>query len=156
MFYGRADFTEGDGNLNQNGGLVPVAGIGVPTAPADTDDRRFFQKYSAGARWYPSRRATLDVAATTRSTTTTTTTAWTAPPTIPALAPMSIRIFWSCRILRLTTRNIRLTLRPWNNVTAVSRYEYQLSTIDTAPDPSVGLLRSGILQNDQPYHRARM
>ena len=30
-FYGRGDFTEGDGNLNQDGGLVPVAGIGIPT-----------------------------------------------------------------------------------------------------------------------------
>ena len=29
--------------------------------PERTDDRRFFQKYSAGARWYPSRGVTLDV-----------------------------------------------------------------------------------------------
>ena len=30
--------------------------------------------------------------------------------------------------------NIRLTLRPVKNVTLVSRYEYQISTIHTAPD----------------------
>ena len=35
--------------------------------------------------------------------------------------------------------NFRLTLRPWQNVTAISRYEFQLSTIHTAPDPAVGL-----------------
>ena len=32
--------------------------------------------------------------------------------------------------------NFRLTLRPWQNVTAVSRYEFQLSTIHTEPDPA--------------------
>ena len=30
---------------------------------------------------------------------------------------------------------MRLTLRPIQNVVLVSRYEYQYSTIDTAPDP---------------------
>jgi len=35
--------------------------------------------------------------------------------------------------------NIRLMLRPWQNVTLVSRYEYQWSTINTAPDPISGL-----------------
>ena len=33
-----------------------------------------------------------------------------------------------------TDGNLRLTLRPIQNVTLVSRYEYQYSTIDTAPD----------------------
>ena len=31
--------------------------------------------------------------------------------------------------------NVRLTLRPVPNVTLVSRYEYQISTVRTAPDP---------------------
>jgi hypothetical protein len=35
--------------------------------------------------------------------------------------------------------NVRLTLRPWKNVTLVSRYEYQLSTIHTEPDSVSGL-----------------
>jgi hypothetical protein len=35
--------------------------------------------------------------------------------------------------------NVRLTLRPWQNVTAISRYEYQLSTIHTEPDAMLGL-----------------
>jgi hypothetical protein len=35
--------------------------------------------------------------------------------------------------------NFRLTLRPWPNVTAISRYEFQLSTIHTEPDPAAGL-----------------
>jgi predicted porin len=34
---------------------------------------------------------------------------------------------------------VRLTLRPWRNVTLVSRYEYQLSTVHTKPDAVSGL-----------------
>ena len=35
--------------------------------------------------------------------------------------------------------NIRFTFRPWNNVSSVTRYEFQLSTIDTKPDSVSGL-----------------
>ena len=35
--------------------------------------------------------------------------------------------------------NLRLTLRPRRNVTLVSRYEFQYSTIHTTPDPISGL-----------------
>ena len=35
--------------------------------------------------------------------------------------------------------NAGLTLRPWQSVTLVSRYEYQWSTIHTTPDPVSGL-----------------
>jgi len=35
--------------------------------------------------------------------------------------------------------NVRLTLRPIKNVTLLSRYEYQLSTVNTEPDPVSGL-----------------
>ena len=35
--------------------------------------------------------------------------------------------------------NIRVMLRPWQNVTLVSRYEYQYSTVHTKPDPVSGL-----------------
>src|SRR4029077_3979480 len=51
--------------------------------------------------------------------------------------------------------NVRLTLRPRPNLTLVSRYEYQLSTIHTKPDPISGLsevqpsdMRSHILAQD--------
>ena len=37
--------------------------------------------------------------------------------------------------------NTRLTLRPLQNVTLVTRYEYQWSTIHTTPDPISGFER---------------
>jgi hypothetical protein len=38
--------------------------------------------------------------------------------------------------------NLRLTIRPRQNVTVISRYEYQYSTIHTSPDPISGLSES--------------
>jgi len=137
--YGRADFTEGDGNLNQNGGLVPVAGIGIPGVEEQTDDRRFFQKYSAGVRWYPSRVATLDAGGYYKlnhyhygiGLDSTTNNGIIGDDQYPA--------FLAMQDFETYDANFRLILRPWPNVTAVSRYEFQLSTIDTAPDPAAGL-----------------
>ena len=37
--------------------------------------------------------------------------------------------------------NVRLTFRPRQNVTAVTRYEYQYSTVQTKPDPVSGLAK---------------
>src|SRR5436190_1871606 len=45
VLYGRGEFTEGNGNLKENGGLLQVGGIGVPPIQRETDDSRFFQKY---------------------------------------------------------------------------------------------------------------
>jgi len=135
-FYGRSDLTEGDGNFTQNGGLAPVTGIGTPSVQEAAVDHYFFQKYSAGARWYPSRKATLDVGGYYKlddyhyidgldST------ANTSPNAYPDFLEM--------QNFQTYDANFRLTLRPWKNVTAVSRYEYQISTIHTAPDASAGL-----------------
>ena len=60
VFCARGDWTEGDGNLNDAGGLGPVNGIGIPGVFNETDTWRFFQKYSLDARWYPLRRASVD------------------------------------------------------------------------------------------------
>jgi hypothetical protein len=138
-FYGRADFTEGDGNLNQNGGLVPVAGIGILPVAEQTDDRRFFQKYSAGVRWYPSRGVTLDAGGYYKinhyhygiGLDSTTNNGIPGDDQYPA--------FLAMQDFETYDANMRLTLRPWPKVTAISRYEFQLSTIHTEPDPAAGL-----------------
>jgi len=61
VFYARGEWTEGSGQLTENGGLGAVNGIGTPPIARQTDDTRWFQKYSAGVRWYPTRRVVLDV-----------------------------------------------------------------------------------------------
>jgi hypothetical protein len=138
VLHARGEWTEGDGNLTENGGLVPVNGIGVPPVQRETDDTRWFQKYSAGVRWYPTRRVVLDVGGYYKinrydydhhidSTPNDSTSA----NRYPAYLVM--------QDFETYDGNIRLTLRPWQNVTLVSRYEYQYSTVHTKPDPVSGL-----------------
>jgi hypothetical protein len=135
-FYGRADLTEIDGNLNQDGGLIPVGGIGILPVEELTYDRRFFQKYSAGARWYPSRGVTLDAGGYYKLN------QYHYDNSLDGAAINSMELYpgyLAMQDFETYDGNVRLTLRPWRNVTAVSRYEYQLSTIHTEPDPQYGL-----------------
>jgi len=149
-FYARGDFTEGDGNLNQNGGLVPVAGIGIPGVEEQSDDRRFFQKYSAGVRWYPSRGVTLDAGGYYKlnhyhygiGLDSTTNNGIIGDDQYPNF--LAMQDFATC------DASFRLMLRPWPNVTAISRYEFQLSTIHTEPDPAAGL--SGVESSRMTSH----
>jgi hypothetical protein len=138
VLYARGELTEGTGNLTENGGLVPVDGIGVPPIERKTDDDRFFQKYSAGVRWYPARRMSLDVGGYYKVNhygyehkLDSTPNDSTSPNRYPAYLTM--------QDFDTYDGNVRLTFRPWNNVSSVSRYEYQLSTIDTQPDGISGL-----------------
>ena len=43
VLYARGEFTEGDGNLKENGGTIPINDIGVPPIHRETDDSRLFQ-----------------------------------------------------------------------------------------------------------------
>jgi hypothetical protein len=136
--YARGEWTQGGGDLTENGGQGPVNGIGIPPVQRQTDDSRFFQKYSAGVRWYPTRRATLDVGGDykihhydydhDRDST----------PNDP-LSANRYPAYLVTQNLESYSGKCRLTLRPWQNVTLVNRYEYQFSTIHTKPAGDSGL-----------------
>jgi len=136
VMYGRAELTEGNGNLKENGGLAQVNGVGVPPIQRETDDNRLFQKYSAGVRWYPTRRVTLDVGGYYKHNN------YDYDHIIDSTPNNSFNRYPAYLVMQdfdTYDGNLRLTLRPWQNVTLVSRYEYQLSTIHTKPDPVSGL-----------------
>ena len=130
VFSARGEWTEGQGNLTQNGGLTQVAGIGVPSVltSGETDDNRFFQKYSLGARWYPFRRLTIDVGGYYQNNRYNYTN-----PTNSAANDFSMQSF------QTYDGNVRITVHPRYNVTLGGRYEYQFSTVYTQPDPASGL-----------------
>jgi hypothetical protein len=129
VFSARGDWEEGQGSLTQSGGLSQVSGFGTPPLPqSETDDGRFFQKYSVGARWYPLRRLTIDVGGYYKNNKYD----YSNPPNT-ASNDFSMQSF------QTYDGNVRLTLRPIQNVTLVGRYEYQLSTVNTQPDPASGL-----------------
>jgi len=133
VFYTRGEWTEGDGNLRENGGLGQVNGIGVPPIQRKTDDSRFFQKYSAGARWYPLRQITLDAGGYYKKNHYDYDNNLDSTPNDAASANRH-PAYLVMQDFETYDGNIRLTLRPWRTVTLVSRYEYQLSTIQTKPD----------------------
>jgi hypothetical protein len=147
VLYARAELTEGDGNLNQYGGLVPIGGIGVPPIQNQTDDSRFFQKYSAGARWYPARRVTLDVGGYYKLN------KYNYNNFLDSTPNDSFNRYPGYLVMQdfeTYDGNIRLTLRPLKNVTSVTRYEYQWSTIHTEPDSISGL--GNVESSTMPSH----
>ena len=135
-----ADLTEEQGNLNEHGGIYqPV--LGGPDGPYpvnfSTDDSHLFQKYVLSARWYPVRRASLDVGGYFKDNEYDYNNS-PAPgnvnsglPAYPGLIVYQGFQTWD--------GNTRLTLHPTAKITLVSRYEYQLSTIATRPDATSGL-----------------
>jgi hypothetical protein len=138
VFYARGELTEGDGTLAATGGLVPINGIGVPPTDQNTEIDRFFQKYSAGVRWYPDRRLTLDTGGyykrneyNYQNTLDSTPNNGTSPNRYPAYLTLQEFVTYDA--------NVRATYRPRQNVSLVSRYEYQYSTVHTRPDEVSGL-----------------
>jgi hypothetical protein len=136
--YAGGEWTEGSGNLNENGGLSQVNGIGVPPIHRQTDDTYWFQKYFLGARWYPYRRTSIDVGGYYKcheydynNTLDSTPNILSNGNVYPAYLVM--------QSFETYDGNVRLTLRPVQNVALVSRYEYQWSTIHTKPDSVSGL-----------------
>ncbi len=149
------DLTEADGNLNQYGGLIPIGGAGVPRCRAASRAGILFRNTRRGVRWYPARRVTVDAGGYLKLNTydydrSLDSTVNTGPDRYPGYLAMQ----------KFSTYdgNLRLTYRPWQNVSLSSRYEYQWSTIHTAPDAVAGLpnvesstMRTHILAQDASW-----
>lgn len=131
-------WTEGQGNYNENGGLTQVNGFGPAPVKYSTDDTRLLQKYFANARWYPVRQASLDFGGYYKINT------YNYDNTVDntpddGSTGQAYPGFITYQGFDTLDGNVRLTLHPLNRVTTVSRYEYQYSTISMRPDPSSGL-----------------
>jgi hypothetical protein len=125
VFYARGLWVNGQGDLSEKETLLPT---GVDNLVRDTDFDRLTQKYTLGVNWYPRRR--LNVAAQYYHKTRdndydhlTDSTTGVGGDAYPAFI----------RNQDFTTDdvNFRVTWRPLNNLTAVTRYDLQWSTIDT-------------------------
>ncbi|MGO8701548.1 MAG: hypothetical protein ACLQVY_28015 [Limisphaerales bacterium] len=136
VFTGRGDWTEGHGNLNENGGVLPIEGIGLQPVLEEMEDNRFFQKYSLGAKWYPDRRVAIDLGGYYKFDHYGYDFNYDSTPNNSASRYPGYLVMQD---FQTYDGNFRLTIRPRQNVTLISRYEYQWSTIDTTPDPVSGL-----------------
>ena len=131
VFFAQGEWTQGQGDLSENGGLY----LGAPIQ-RETETDRFFQKYSAGVKWFPLRRVSVDVGGYYKRNNydydhTLDNTINDGANRYPAYLVM--------QAFETIDGNARLTLRPLPNLTLVTRYEYQLSTVDTQPDGISGL-----------------
>jgi hypothetical protein len=131
VLYAQGEWTEGQGCLNESGGSY----LGGPIL-RDSEDDRWFQKYSAGVRWYPARKATVDAGGYYKLN------RYDYDHELDSTLNSSANRYPAYLVMQdfeTYDGNVRLTLRPRQNVTLVSRYEYQLSTIHTKPDSISGL-----------------
>jgi hypothetical protein len=128
VLYCRGEWLRGEGNLGETETDLTTGTVGVNR---DTDSSRLVQKYSAGAHWYPLRSVSLsgqyyhktrknDYDHITDST----------PNTGGDRYPAFLRD----QNFTTDDMNIRVTWRPFNAITLVSRYDFQLSTVDTRGD----------------------
>jgi hypothetical protein len=135
VFSASGELTEGSGSLFQTNGLNTVSGSpGPPPVLSLQDETRWFQKYSVNVRWYPVRRVILDAGYYYKRNTYDYNNVHDSTPNILATGNV-YPAFLVMQNFETHDANTRLTLRPTQNVTLISRFEYQYSTIDTAPDP---------------------
>jgi hypothetical protein len=144
VFSATADLTEGQGNLNEKGGIAGT-GPGLAGAPDGqlpvqliTDDTRFFQKYALNARWYPLKQASVDVGGYYKDNHYDYSNSQDSTPNNAVVGSLYPG-FLVYQGFQTWDGSARLTVHPLSRVTLVSRYEYQVSTIDTEPDPASGL-----------------
>jgi hypothetical protein len=130
VLYTRGEWLQGEGDLNER---EIAAETGDVDSFRDTDSTRFTQKYVVGANWYPLRR--LNFAAQyyhkrraneydhVRDST-------------ANLPPSGNRYPAFIRDQDFTTDdiNFRVTARPFATVSLVSRYDFQISTVDSRMD----------------------
>lgn len=125
---------ETDGHLNQLGGLSQVDGIGVPLVTNYVTDTSLLQKYSAGANWYPLRRLALDFGGYYKHDSYNYSAQAGSTPdgdTYPG--------YFTVQDFETFDGNCRVTLHVLQSLSLISRYEYQLSTINTTPNPASGI-----------------
>jgi len=144
LYIATADWTEGQGSLNENGGitaLLPGAPDGQGPQPVQfsTNDKRFFQKYALTARWYPTRKVAVDVGGYFKDNRYNYDNTYDNTPNNAGAYSSLYPGFLVYQGFQTWDGSARLTVHPFTSVTLVSRYEYQLSTIDTSPDAATGL-----------------
>lgn len=119
---------ESDGNLNQFGGFSQVDGIGVPAVTNYVDDTSLLQKYSAGANWYPLRQLAVDFGGYYKHDEYN----YSAPVNSTADGE-TYPGYFTIQDFQTFDGNCRVTLHLLQSLSLVSRYEYQVSLIDTTP-----------------------
>ncbi|MCS7090612.1 MAG: hypothetical protein RMN51_11050 [Verrucomicrobiota bacterium] len=136
IFHATGDWTQGEGSLEEVGGLSLVGGTGVAPVRRDTDDSRLFQKYSVGVRWYSASWLSVEVGGYYKRH------RYEYDHGLDSTANNSLNrypAYLTYQRFDTWDGHAGLTLRPLAKVTLISRYEFQHSTVQTRPDAASGL-----------------
>lgn len=137
VFSAQGEWTEGQGNTTENGGIFNAATTPGTPIQRETEETRWFQKYGLNAKWYATRRISVDVGGYYKLH------SYDYDHLVDSTLNNSVANRYPAYLTMqdFTTQdgNVRVTWRPRGNLTLVGRYEYQLSTVDTTPDPVSGL-----------------
>jgi hypothetical protein len=120
---------EGPGALTERGAS---GGLRLP-GNRYTEDKRWGQKYTVGANWYPMRSMNWDFQYYHKIRQNDYNHIEDTTPNTPGTF-FQYPAFLANQDFTTDDANVRLTLRPCKNVTLVSRYDLQYSTVDTLPD----------------------
>lgn len=135
VFYGRAEISEDQANLNERFGANKTL---PPTIFRETDWTRLWQKYAVGANWYPAR--TLNFGAqyyhkiSDNEYTHNLDSTSNNPGPIPAASGDRYPAYLGRQIFDVDDVNFRVTWRPLTTLSFVTRYDFQLSRVNTKPD----------------------
>jgi hypothetical protein len=124
VFFAQGEWTQGQGNLDELGG---VGAGSFSTIHRETEDTRLFQKYSLGVKWYPARRLSLEVGGYYKKNNYDYDHLSDPAASVTNLYPA----YLTMRDLATHDGNVRMTWRPAHNLSLVTRYEYQWSTVNT-------------------------
>jgi len=125
VLYCRGNWNEGNGDLGERQTALATGSLELLR---DTDFTRFTQQYTAGVNWYPRRRLNTAVQYYYKNRDNDYDHGVDSTPntgTIRYPAYLTSQVFATHDV------NFRVTWRPLSTVVAVTRFDYQLSTIDT-------------------------
>lgn len=126
VLYARGDWVQGDGNLLEN---QVLRNAGVTEIHRDSDFDRFSQKYTAGTHWYPLKKLNVHAQYYRKMRS--------SDYDHDAASRIAVSGFYPAYIQAqdFTTDdvNVRVTWRPLDKLTLVSRYDLQFNTFETQP-----------------------
>lgn len=125
VLYARGDWGQGDGNLLER---QVVTATRQTELARDTDFDRFSQKYTVGAHWYPLRRVNLHAQYYRKIRENTYDTQPADYVNLNPLYPAYLR----SHDFVTDDVNFRVTWRPIDKLTLISRYDYQENTVDVS------------------------
>lgn len=128
VFYARGEWLQGEGDVSERQIDLHEGRVDISR---DTDSTRFTQKYVAGANWYPLANLNLSSQYYFKSRKN----EYEHPSDAAAnVGGNRYPAFIADQNFDTHDVNFRVTVRPFSQLTLVTRYDYQISTIDNRMD----------------------